>query len=96
MPGMPTKTTVYRWLASNPTFRDLYARAKEEQAESLADEIVSIADDETDDPQSRRVRVDARKWVAARLLPRKYGDRIEQAGSVEVVHRIHIGPRPTE
>jgi hypothetical protein len=57
-------------------------------------EIISIADDPTDDYNSRRVRVDARKWSASKLMPKKYGDRIEQTGSVEVVHHIHIGPKP--
>ena len=30
--------------------------------------------------QWMRLRVDARKWVAAKLKPRKYGDRVELAG----------------
>jgi hypothetical protein len=25
-----------------------------------------------------RLRVDARKWVAAKLLPKKYGDKVQQ------------------
>jgi hypothetical protein len=34
--------------------------------------------------QRNKLRVDARKWVAARLLPRKYGERkeIEHSGTV--------------
>jgi hypothetical protein len=49
----------------------------------MADEIVSIADgpDGEDSPVATardRLRVDARKWVAAKLLPKKYGDRIQQ------------------
>jgi hypothetical protein len=58
------------------------------RADRLASEILEIADDPSDDANSRRVRVDARKWVAAKLMPRKYGDRMEQAGTVEVVYRI--------
>lgn len=46
---MPSKTSVFRWLADNATFRDQYARARELQAETLVDEIVDISDDSTND-----------------------------------------------
>ncbi|MFK3845296.1 terminase small subunit protein [Stenotrophomonas sp. NPDC078853] len=101
--GMPHRATVFRWLAVFETFRDMYAHAREEQAETLADEIVGISDEECttvraikhgssdDDGEGNtevvfdstavarnRLRVDARKWVAAKLKPRKYGDKIQQ------------------
>lgn len=95
LPGMPGKTTVFRWLLADPDFRDHYARAKEAAAEAMADEIIEIADDASNDYMMRtgkdgeeswvlngehvqrsRLRVDARKWVLAKLLPKKYGDRI--------------------
>ncbi len=98
--GMPNKATVFRWLRGNEAFRDQYVRAKEAQAEALADEIVDIADDGHNDWMKRRygederwvengeaiqrsrLRVDARKWVASKLLPKKYGDRqmLEHSG----------------
>lgn len=74
---MPSTTTVYRWIAENQEFRDRYARAREDQADTLADEILHIAD-ESLDPQLGRLRVDARKWVAAKLKPKKYGDKVSQ------------------
>src|SRR5260370_2842775 len=73
-------------------FRDQYARAREEQADKLFREIIEIADDASGDYvttsdgktivdhehiQRSRLRVDARKWAAARLAPKKYGDRVE-------------------
>lgn len=89
MPGM---STVFRWLGENETFREQYARAREAQADTLADEIVHIADtpmegatvtskewgDEVkrgDMIEHRKLRVDARKWFAAKLAPKKYGDK---------------------
>lgn len=36
---------------------------------------------EGDMVERSRLRVDTRKWVLARLLPRRYGDRLELAGS---------------
>jgi hypothetical protein len=88
---MPSTSAVCRWLATNDTFREQYARAREAQAETLADEILDIADDGTNDwmadkeaeegfryngdaVQRSRLRVDSRKWLAAKMLPKKYGD----------------------
>lgn len=81
---MPDKETVRRWLIADEAFRAQYARARDEQADFYADELVEIADTE-DDPAKARVRVDARKWVASKLKPKKYGERIEHGG--EIVHR---------
>ena len=79
-PNMPNPSTVYRWLNANDSFCDMYARAREEQAETLADEIIAISDS-CDDAQLGRLRVDARKWVAAKLKPRKYGDKVDLSSS---------------
>ena len=73
--NMPDVATVYRWLQSQGAFRDLYARAREDQAETMADEIIKLADDATD-PVKARLQVDARKWVASKLKPKKYGDKV--------------------
>ena len=94
---MPVHSTVYLWLLQNKQFSDNYARAREEQADTLADEIHAIADEPpqeiVDDKGISRTdsgwvtwqknRVDARKWVAAKLKPKKYGDRQIVAGDAE-------------
>lgn len=96
-PGMPSHASVYLWLLQRPDFSDKYARARDEQAETLADEIIAIADEPpaevTDDKGISRTdsgwvtwqknRMDARKWVAAKLKPKKYGDRQIVAGDAE-------------
>lgn len=76
MEGMPGTSTVFRWLDQYPDFRELYARAREVQADVLADEILEIADSDLD-PNRARVMIDARKWLAGKLRPKKYGDRVE-------------------
>lgn len=83
--AMPGLSTVYQWLAAFPSFAELYARAREDQADTMADQIVKIADEKDEDPQRQRLRVDARKWAASKLKPKKYGERIEHGG--EIVHR---------
>lgn len=94
---MPVHSTVYLWLLQNKQFSDNYAKAREEQADTLADEIQAIADERpqeiVDDKGISRTdsgwvtwqknRIDARKWVAAKLKPKKYGDRQIVAGDAE-------------
>lgn len=75
--AMPVASTVFLWLGEHAEFSDQYAIAKEESAEFHADEIISIADDTTGDVARDRLRVDARKWVASKLKPKKYGDKID-------------------
>ena len=76
-PGMPSKTTILRWLGDDSKFRGSYALARGLAADALVDEMLSIADNVDEDPQSRRVRIDTRKWLASKLAPKKYGDKVE-------------------
>lgn len=81
--SMPHIGTILRWVGENPGFREQYTRAREVQAETLADEIITIsdgskfADDDATQIARARLRVDTRKWVASKLLPKKYGDKVE-------------------
>ena len=99
--GMPARSSVFLWLSQHKEFSDQYARAREAQADTLADEILAIADDATGDyrtiakdgaevvafngenVQRSRLRVDARKWYAGKVAPKKYGDKLELAGDPE-------------
>jgi hypothetical protein len=75
MEDTPDVSNVYRWLADNEGFRDQYARAREDQADTHTDEMLDIADTEPD-PQKARVMIDTRKWIASKLKPKKYGERV--------------------
>lgn len=94
--SMPGLSTVFQWLAADKEFAELYVRAREEQAETLAAEIVEIADEEKYEPievegvlvgvrfdstavSRNKLRVDTRKWVASKLKPRVYGDKVQLA-----------------
>ena len=78
--NMPHEGTVYRWIARHPEFRELYAHARELQAMRWAEEVLSIADDTTLEPHDRRIRVDTRKWLLSKVLPKVYGDKVTLAG----------------
>lgn len=89
--NMPNKATVFRWLAIHKTFSDQYARARETQADVIADEILHIADT-TSDPVKARVQIDSRKWLAGKMLPKVYGDKVtnEHTGTDggAIVHEV--------
>jgi len=89
----PHRVTVMRWLLRHPEFRAQYDWARQLQADALAEEVISIADDTAGDfvadgeggttvawenVQRSRLRVDSRKWFVAKLAPRKYAERIAQ------------------
>lgn len=108
--GMPNKATVFRWLARHVEFSDQYARARDEQAETLFDEILDIADDGRNDWMQRnteedgnagwvingealrrsQLRVDARKWMAGKLKPKKYSDKQIVSGDPEAPVKLEI------
>lgn len=71
--GIPALRTVMEWLVKIPTFTQRYALARELQADTLADDILYIADTATDF-RLAALRIDARKWIASKLKPKKYGD----------------------
>ncbi len=74
-------------MKKNEELASKYARARERQADHLADEIVQIADEE-ECPNKARVRIDARKWTASKLRPKRYGDKVDlnhnHSGTVKV------------
>jgi len=96
---MPGASTVYSWLREHPEFQEAYVRAREIQADVLADEIVEIADTEPD-AQVARNRIDARKWLASKLRPKKYGDHLKLDHTVESNPGIQVtlsfGPAPDQ
>lgn len=80
MPDMPHRETIDAWLLKHEGFSSQYARACEVRTEAFAEEIVDISDRIDLDPNDKRVRIDARKWVACKLLPKKYGDAVTLRG----------------
>lgn len=88
-------TMVLKWLRTRPEFTTQYTRAKEEQADYLAEEMIEISDDGTNDYMTitkgdatynvenkevtnrSRLRVETRKWIASKLKPKKYGEKLD-------------------
>ena len=97
MEGMPHQATIMAWLdGSHPDFSEQYARAREAQADKLAEETLLIADESSQDTyvdadgnvktnteaiQRSKLRVDTRKWLASKMAPKKYGDKVAIGGA---------------
>lgn len=82
----------YEFRESSDEAGKRYARAKELQADAIVEEAIDIADHNTDDTlvdelgnarpdnewiQRSKLRVDTRKWLAGKLRPKKYGDKLD-------------------
>ena len=112
---MPAMSTIFLWLTKHESFSEQYARARETQADVLFEEVLEIADDGSNDTyvdgegnattnydhiQRSRLRVDARKWMAGKLRPKKYGDKVQTEVSgpdggpiaFERIERVIIDP----
>ena len=88
---LPSRKTFYEWLAQNKLLCDQYATFLEIRSDDMADEMLNIADEFGNDTITLedgrvienarviardRLRVDTRKWLLAKLHPKKYGDKI--------------------
>lgn len=66
---MPSRDFVYDWLREDTEFRDMYVRAREDQAETMLEEILAIADDAKRDTrierdkQGREIEVSDNEWI---------------------------------
>lgn len=99
--GMPAASTVLKWAQDDVEgFFEQYTRARKIGYLVQADEILDISDDGSNDwyekdgtqvanvehLQRSKLRIDTRKWVLAKALPKIYGDRL---------HTVDETPRPT-
>ena len=104
--------TILNWTKQNPEFLTQYTGAREVGYKLLADELLSISDEKDvevkyDGEDTRldlsptaiarnRLRVDTRKWLLSKMLPKLYGDKLELSGDpdkpVHVVGLIELVP----
>jgi hypothetical protein len=94
---LPGESTVRNWVADDREgFSAQYARAREAGYVRMAEELLEIADDGSNDWMERensdgssvtvvdhehiqrsRLRVETRKWILAKALPKIYGEKIQ-------------------
>ena len=86
-----TRFSVLDFIRLNEDGANRYARAKEMQMDYLAEEIIQISDDSSNDTISTdkgdienkewvnrsKLKVDTRKWLMSKLAAKKYGDKLD-------------------
>lgn len=87
-----TPSVVLDWKERHAEFGEQYARARQIGYQLLADEILEISDDGANDTyvdedgQLRtdqdviarsKLRVDSRKWMLSKMLPKVYGEKLQ-------------------
>lgn len=82
-------TTLRKWILADPERERMYIEAKQDRADTYAELIYEIASEDpglnkdgntdTGAVQDKRVRIDALKWIAAKMKPHVYGERLELA-----------------
>ncbi|MBA2658788.1 MAG: hypothetical protein H0U72_04360 [Nitrosospira sp.] len=105
-----SQRVLWNWLANDAALMQQYLRAKELCVDAYAEEIIEISDDRSRDTYTdekgkevidreviarSQLRIDARKWYASRLAPKKYGDKLSttQDGNdtgKPIIHRVEI------
>lgn len=92
----PDPSTVLRWVDQEPEFAQQYAHARMRGYQLLADQIIDISDDSDGDivdtehgPRvdaervaRSKLRVDSRKWMLSKMLPKVYGEKTETTHEV--------------
>jgi transposase len=84
------RQTFLDWVDKDQELAGQYAHARAAMIDKIADDIMTIADEElvatgegrVDSAmvQKQRLRVDTRKWLLSKLSPKKYGDKLELSG----------------
>ena len=102
--GMPDPSTVLRWVEQYPEFSQQYTQARARSYQLLADEIIDISDDssadlvETDNGSRfdaervarSKLRVDSRKWMLSKMLPKVYGEKVDVNHGGTVAHSLEV------
>ncbi len=92
-----TSAAIIRRVQASESFAKRYAHAKQIQLEQMAEELLALADQaDKDTYNAQRLKVDTRKWLLSKLIPKVYGDVPPQVNvqanlGVQLVHAI---PRP--
>ena len=92
---IPDDNLVYKWLNNDTQFKDNYARARLEQVEYYGEKIENVVKElKEDNEPSRektdiaRLEIDSLKWIAARMLPKKYGANTVNNTNIQIVQPV--------
>ena len=95
---MPSSRTFFKWIDEDKEKVKQYERSLELRSEMLFDEIIEIADKQSEDVgedengnkvinhnivQRNRLQIDARKWALSKMFPKKFGDKTIHSGDAD-------------
>jgi hypothetical protein len=92
----PSGYSFFKWLI-DPTYANIYAYAREVKAHRIFDECLVIADnsegneDTIQQVQRDRLRLDARKFYLAKVLPKIYGEKVDITSGGEAINVVSLG-----
>lgn len=85
---------VVRWIQADPDRNKAYREARKMQADAHIDGLIEIADEvlplntfgsvDSGAVNDKRLRIDTRKWIAAKFHPQLYGDKVAIDGTFDV------------
>ena len=89
-----SRATIGNWITRDDEFRDKHKTGKMAYAEKLVEDLMGEADKPlpsnpkmaSAEIQRRRLKADNIKWIACKLIPNTYGDRVDVSG--EVTHVV--------
>ncbi|QHB38663.1 terminase small subunit [Flavobacterium phage vB_FspS_snusmum6-1] len=101
--NMPSSRTFFKWVDEDEKKVKQYERSVELRSEFLFDEIIEIADKQSEDVgedengnkvinhnivQRNRLQIDARKWALSKMLPKKFGDKTDITSGGEKIQNM--------
>ncbi len=105
---MPTYHTMCHWRRTIPEFLQSIKDAREDQGETMAQKIIEVSESDPKEDEfgkvdagmvaHRKMQMDAYKWLASRLRPKEYGDKIQNehsgpdGGPINVISGVPIPP----
>lgn len=107
-PGMPARKSFYMWIIEDDKLRERYESALNARVHSMSEDLLDIADaavpttpmgtTDTGAVAKQRLQVDTRKWLLSKLVPKKYGDRVDHTSSdgsmspPQAIEIVHVKP----
>lgn len=80
--GMPSAARMKYWIDQSPELQRAYYNARQHQADHLAEETIDIADGSNNTTREvDRLRIEARRWFAAKIKPKVYGEKFAVGGA---------------
>ena len=90
--GLAESSVRYR-ITADKELAAQYARAREAQADHYAEKIVDEAETATDAALGR-LKMDALKWAASKMAPKRYGEKVQaelsgpDGGAIQTMTRL--------